>query len=39
MEQPEVITITDYNKDHFVAMNPTKQFFWSSTTDEVRARR
>lgn len=34
MEQPEVITIIDYNKDHFVMMNPTKQFFWSGTTDE-----
>jgi hypothetical protein len=34
MDQPEVITIIDYNKDHFVMMNPTKQFFWSGTTDE-----
>ena len=34
MDQPEVITITDYDKDRFVMMNPTKQFFWSGTTDE-----
>ena len=34
MDQPEVITIMDYNKDRFVMMNPTKQFFWSGTTDE-----
>ena len=34
IEQPDVITIIDYNKDHFTLMNPTKQFFWSGTTDE-----
>jgi hypothetical protein len=34
MDQPEVITIIDYSKDRFVMMNPTKQFFWSGTTDD-----
>src|SRR5689334_12750435 len=34
MEQPEVITIVDYNKDRFVMMNPVKQYFWSGSTDQ-----
>jgi hypothetical protein len=37
MDQPEVVTIIDYDKDRFVMMNPVKQFFWSGTTgDYVR---
>src|SRR5512143_2335140 len=34
MDQPEVVTIIDYDKDRFVMMNPVKQFFWSGTSDD-----
>ncbi|HSQ01398.1 MAG TPA: hypothetical protein VL049_29605 [Candidatus Dormibacteraeota bacterium] len=34
MDQPEVVTITDYDKDRFVMMNPVKQYFWSGTSDD-----
>lgn len=34
MEQPEVITITDYGKDRMVMINPAKQYFWSGTMDD-----
>lgn len=34
MEQPEVITITDYGSNRFTMMNPEKQYFWSGTLDE-----
>lgn len=37
MDQPEVITIIDYDKDRFVMMNPVKEYFWSgSSSDYVR---
>jgi hypothetical protein len=34
MDQPEVVTIVDYDKDRFTMMNPVKQYFWSGTTAE-----
>jgi hypothetical protein len=34
MDQPEVVTIIDYDKDRFVMMNPTKHFFWSGTSSD-----
>jgi len=37
MDQPEVVTIVNYDKDSFTMMNPVKQYFWSgSTTEYVR---
>ncbi|MBX3023849.1 hypothetical protein KF840_02965 [bacterium] len=37
MDQPEVVTITDYDKDRLVMMNPTKDYFWSgSSSDYLR---
>lgn len=34
MDQPEVVTITDYGTNRFTMMNPEKQYFWSGTLDE-----
>ncbi len=34
LDQPEIVTIIDYNKDRFVMLNETKQYFWSGTTDD-----
>lgn len=34
MDQPAVITITDYDADRFALLNPAKQYFWSGTLDE-----
>lgn len=37
MDQPEVITIVDYDKDRFTMMNPLREYFWSgSSGDYVR---
>jgi hypothetical protein len=37
MDQPEVVTIVDYDKDRFIMMNPIREYFWSgSSTDYVR---
>jgi hypothetical protein len=34
LEQPEVITVIDYNSGRIIMMNPTKQHYWSGTVDE-----
>ncbi len=34
MEQPHVVTITDYATDRFTMMNPEKEYFWSGSTAE-----
>jgi len=34
LEQPNVITVIDYNNGQFTMINPTKQAFWSGTVDE-----
>jgi hypothetical protein len=34
MDQPEVVTITDYGTNRFTMLNPEKQYFWSGTLDE-----
>ncbi|MFN8640311.1 MAG: hypothetical protein U0802_01090 [Candidatus Binatia bacterium] len=34
MEQPEVVTIADYNTDRFTMMNPKREYFWSGSSDD-----
>lgn len=34
LEQPEVVTLIDYNGSRFTLINPTKQLFWTGTVDE-----
>lgn len=34
MDQPEVVTIVDYDKDRFIMMNPMREYFWSGTSAE-----
>lgn len=34
LEQPEVVTVIDYNAGRFTLMNPAKQSFWSGSVDE-----
>ena len=34
MDQPEVVTIVDYDKDRFTMINPAKQYFWSGSADD-----
>jgi hypothetical protein len=34
LEQPEVVTLIDYDNERFTLINPTKQYFWSGTIDE-----
>lgn len=34
MDQPEVVTIVDYGADRFTMMNPSKEYFWSGSSDE-----
>lgn len=34
LEQPEVVTLIDYDSERFTLINPTKQYFWSGTIDE-----
>lgn len=34
LEQPEAITLIDYNTGTFTVMNPAKQVFWSGPIDE-----
>lgn len=34
MDQPEVVTIVDYDKDRLVMMNPVKEYFWSGTSSD-----
>lgn len=34
MEQPHIVTITDYAADRFTMMNPEKEYFWSGSTAE-----
>jgi len=34
LEQPDVITLIDYNGGRFTLVNPTKQYFWSGTVDD-----
>jgi hypothetical protein len=34
LEQPEIITLIDYNTEQFTLINPTKRLFWSGTVDE-----
>lgn len=34
LEQPEVVTLIDYNAGRFTLMNPAQRSFWSGTIDE-----
>jgi hypothetical protein len=34
MQQPEVVTITDYNKDQFTLLNNGKKYFWQGPIDD-----
>ncbi len=34
MQQPTVVTITDYPTSRFTIINPIKKFFWSGTIDQ-----
>jgi hypothetical protein len=34
LEQPDVITLIDYNGKRFTLLNPAQQVFWSGTVDE-----
>lgn len=37
MQQPDVVTITDYGKDQFTLINPNKKYFWTgAVSDYVR---
>lgn len=34
MDQPEVVTIVDYGADRFTMINPSKEYFWSGSSDD-----
>ena len=34
LEQPDIITLIDYNDGRFTLLNPAKQSFWSGTIDD-----
>lgn len=36
LEQPEVVTVIDYNTDRFTLINPVKHYFWTGTIDEYQ---
>ena len=36
LEQPEVVTVIDYNSNRYTLMNPVKHYFWTGTIDEYQ---
>jgi hypothetical protein len=36
LEQPEVVTVIDYNANRYTLMNPVKQYYWTGTIDEFQ---
>jgi hypothetical protein len=34
LEQPQVITLVDYNRDEYAILNPVKYTFWSGSTED-----
>ena len=34
LEQPHITTLIDYGQDRFTLINPSKQYFWSGSTDQ-----
>lgn len=36
LEQPDVVTVIDYNANRFTLINPVKHYFWTGTIDEYQ---